>query len=167
MVRDADFVCRKSTDKVKIFPGAIVVGDVEIGEGSSIWFNAVLRGDENKIIVGKNCNIQDCAVLHCSDKHPTILGEGVTVGHSAIGHSATVGDCTLIGMGAIILSGAVVGKNCLVGAGALVTGKMVIPDGSLVVGSPAVVKRPLTQAELDDAAGAADEYLELSRLYDV
>ncbi|MCR4672725.1 MAG: gamma carbonic anhydrase family protein [Lachnospiraceae bacterium] len=156
-----------STDKVKIFPGAVVVGDVKIGEGSSVWYNAVVRGDENPIVIGKNTNVQDCAVIHCNEVYPTIIGDGVTIGHAAIVHSATIGDNTLIGMGAIILNGAVIGKDCLIGAGALVTGKTVIPDGSLVLGSPAKVKRQLTEEEIEGNRFSSGWYKENLESYDI
>lgn len=132
-----------------IFPGAVVVGDVNLGQNCSVWYNAVIRADEATITIGDDSNVQDNAVLHVSHDRPLKLGKGVTVGHGAILHSCAVGDNSLIGMGAIVLDGAVVGKNCLVAAGALVTGGTVIPDGSLVMGSPAKVKRPLTGEEID------------------
>lgn len=143
--------------------GAQIVGDVTIGEHSSVWYNAVLRGDCAPIVVGRDTNIQDAAVLHCSQKAPTIVGDGVTVGHTAILHSCTVGNHSLIGMGAIVLDQAVIGKECLIGAGALVTPRTVIPDGSLVVGSPAKVKRTLTQEEKEQLRENALEYLALSQ----
>lgn len=132
-----------------IFPHATVIGDVTLGENCSVWFGAVLRADENQIRIGDDTNIQDNAVIHTNPNTPTILGNGVTVGHGAILHSCTVGDNSLIGMGAIVLDGAVIGKNCIVGAGALVTGRTVIPDSSMVLGSPAKVKRALTHEEVE------------------
>lgn len=132
-----------------IFPHATVVGDVTLGEHCSIWYGAVLRGDEAPLFIGEGTNIQDNAVVHTSDDIPTRVGKGVTVGHGAILHSCTIGDNTLIGMGAIILDRAVIGKNCVIGAGALVTGKTVIPDNSMVMGSPAKVKRAVTHDEIE------------------
>lgn len=132
-----------------IFPHATVVGDVTLGENCSVWFGAVLRADENPIVIGDDTNIQDNAVIHTNLTTPTLVGKGVTIGHGAILHSCTVGDNSLIGMGAIILDGAVIGKNCIIGAGALVTGRTVIPDNSLVVGSPAKVKRQVTHEEVE------------------
>lgn len=155
---------RQSDETVTILPGAVVVGDVTFGPGCSVWFNAVLRGDGKPITVGAGTNIQDNAVLH-SDVSPTVLGEYVTVGHGAIVHGCAVGDNTVVGMGAILLNGAKVGKNCIVGAGAVVTGKMDAPDGSMLLGSPARVVRPLTQAELDGLRPSAEHYMELKEAY--
>src|ERR1700759_3029998 len=120
---------------------ATVIGDVTLGAHSSVWYGAALRGDINRIVVGHHSNIQDNAVLHLADKFPCILGNWVTVGHSAIVHACKVGDETLIGMGAVILDGAVIGKQCLIGAKALVTQGTKIPAGSLVLGAPAKVVR--------------------------
>ena len=126
---------------------ASVLGDVNLGDFSSVWYGAVLRGDINKIVVGHHSNIQDNAVLHLADDFACILGNYVTVGHSAIVHACKVGDEVLIGMGAIVLDGAVIGKQSLIGAKALVTQGMKIPPGSLVLGSPAKVVRKLTAEE--------------------
>ena len=120
-----------------IAPNATVVGDVHIGAGSSVFFGSVLRGDREPITIGEDTNIQDNCVLHQEYGCPTTVGSRVTVGHGAILHGCTIGDETLIGMGAILLNGAVIGRHCIVGAGALVTQNTVIPDGSLVYGSPA------------------------------
>ena len=140
--------------------GAIVVGAVTVGDFSSVWYNAVLRGDINRIVVGHHTNIQDSAVLHLADDYPCIVGDYVTVGHSAIVHACTVGDETLIGMGAVILDGAVVGRQCLIGAKALVTQGSRIPDGSLVLGMPAKVVRPLTDEEKHGLRLSAEKYAE-------
>lgn len=155
---------RQSDDNVVILPGAAVVGDVTFGPGCSVWFNAVLRGDGKPITVGAGTNIQDGAILH-SDVFPTALGEYVTVGHGAIVHGCTVGDNTTVGMGAILLNGAKIGKNCIVGAGALVTGKLDAPDGSMVLGSPAKVVRPLTGEELAGLRPGAEHYRSLAEAY--
>ena len=114
---------QKMMEDVTVLPGAVVCGDVTIGAGSGVWFGAVVRGDEAAIAVGKDTNIQDGAVLHVSEGHPLTVGSGVTVGHGAVVHGCTVGDNTLIGMGAIVLDGAVVGRDCIVGAGALEIGR--------------------------------------------
>src|ERR1700733_11775903 len=135
---------------VYIAKSAAVLGDVRIGDHSSVWYNATVRGDINYISIGHHSNVQDYAVLHLADEFPCILGNYVTVGHSAIVHACTIGDEVLIGMGAIVLDGAVVGDQCLIGAKALITGGMKIPAGSLVLGSPAKVARPL---EADERAG--------------
>ena len=132
-----------------------------LGREVNIWYNAVLRGDDGAIVVGEGTNIQDCAVLH----EETTVGRGCTIGHGAIVHGCTVGDNTLVGMGAIILNGARVGSNCIVGAGALVTGKMDAPDGMMILGSPAKVVRPLTEAEIESNRASAQGYLEAARRY--
>jgi carbonic anhydrase/acetyltransferase-like protein (isoleucine patch superfamily) len=132
---------------VYIAKTASVDGDVKLGDYASVWYGAVLRGDINRIVVGHHSNIQDNAVLHLADDYACILGNYVTVGHSAIVHACKVGDEVLVGMGAIILDGAVIGKQSLIGAKALVTQGMKIPAGSLVLGSPAKVVRKLTPEE--------------------
>jgi carbonic anhydrase/acetyltransferase-like protein (isoleucine patch superfamily) len=126
---------------------AVVIGDVTLGAHSSVWYHAVLRGDINRIVIGHHTNIQDNAVLHLADDFACIVGNYVTVGHSAIVHACTVGDEVLIGMGAVILDGAVIGKQSLIGAKALVTQGTKIPPGSLVLGAPAKVVRKLTKEE--------------------
>ena len=148
-----------STEDILIAEGAVVVGDVTLGKGVSVWYNAAIRGDQGPIVVGEDTNIQECAVLH----ETSTIGKGCTIGHGAVVHGCTVGDNTLIGMGAIVLTGARIGNNCLVGAGALVTGKMDVPDGSLVLGNPAKVIRPLTAAEIAENVDSRDEYLDMAR----
>src|SRR5260370_10168708 len=143
---------------VYIARGAVVVGDVTLGDFASIWYNAVMRGDINRIEVGHHTNIQDNAVLHVADEYPCLVGNHVTVGHSAIVHACLVGDETLIGMGAIILDGAAIGRQCLIGAKALVTQRAEIPDGSLVLGAPAKVARPLTSEEPAQLKTSAAHY---------
>lgn len=143
---------------VYIARGAVVVGDVTLGDGSSIWYNAVLRGDINRIVVGRYTNVQDNAVLHLENQLACILGDYVTVGHSAIVHACTVGEESLIGMGAVILDGAVIGKQCLIGAKSLVTARTEIPDGSMVMGAPAKVVRPLTEDEKHRLKPSAEKY---------
>ena len=143
---------------VYIARGAVVVGDVTLGEHSSVWYNAVLRGDINRIVVGAYTNIQDNAVLHLENDLPCIVGNYVTIGHSAIVHACTVGDETLIGMGSVVLDGAIIGKHCLIGAKALVTQGAQIPDGSLVLGMPAKVVRALTPEECAMFKPGAEKY---------
>ena len=145
---------------VYIAKGAVVLGDVTLGDNASVWYNAVLRGDINKIVVGKGSNIQDNAVLHLADDFPCILGKFVTVGHSAIVHACTIGDECLIGMGAIILDGAEVGEQSLIGAKALVTQGMKIPPGSLVLGSPAKIVKTLNAEERAGLKYWATKYVE-------
>ena len=152
---------RKTDDDVLIAEGAVVAGRVTLGKGVSVWYNAAVRGDQGPIVIGDNTNVQECAVIH----NTTVIGSGCTIGHGAIVHGCTVGDNTLIGMGAIIVSGARIGRDCIVGAGALVTGKMDIPDGSLVLGNPAKVIRPLTEAEIETNRESMDEYLEMAQWY--
>lgn len=142
-----------------IAPNATVVGDVRLGENVSVWYGAVLRGDSGAITVGDGTNIQDNAVLH----ERTTLGPGCTVGHGAIVHGCTVGRNCLIGMGAVILDGAIIGDDCIVGAGALVTGKMNAPAGSLILGNPARVTRPLTAEQIADNLESARHYIDLAK----
>ena len=155
---------RQTDQDAVILPGGVVVGDVTLGPDCSVWFNAVLRGDGQPISLGTGVNIQDNAVLH-SDVFPTVLGDYVTVGHGAIVHGCTVGDNTVVGMGAILLNGARVGKNCMVGAGAVVTGKTDAPDGSMLLGNPARVVRSLTTEELTGLRRSAERYAELKEAY--
>src|SRR6266566_823148 len=145
---------------VYIAQGAIVVGDVTIGDYSSVWHNAVLRGDINRIVVGHHTNIQDNAVLHLADEYPCVVGNYVTIGHCAIVHACSVCDEVLVGMGATILDGAVIGEGSLIGANALVTQKTEIPAGSLILGSPAKVVRALTAEERKQLRVSADKYAE-------
>jgi len=145
---------------VYIARGAVVIGDVSLGDHSSVWYNAVLRGDINRIEVGHHTNIQDNAVIHLADDFPCIIGNYVTVGHSAIVHACTVGDETLVGMGATILDGARIGQQCIIGANALVTQGTEIPDGSLVLGSPGRVMRSLSTEERATLKSWADKYVE-------
>jgi len=145
---------------VYIAQGAVVVGDVTLGDHASVWYNAVLRADINRIVVGHHSNVQDNSVLHLAGDLPCVLGNYVTVGHAAVVHACTVGDECLIGMGAVVLDGAVIGRQCLVGARALVTQNMVIPEGSLVLGAPARVVRPLSAEEKESLRIYADHYVE-------
>ncbi len=145
---------------------AAIIGDVVIGDRSSIWYGAVLRGDVFHIRVGEETSIQDNSVLHVtSGQHATIVGNRVTVGHSVTLHGCTVGDLCVVGMGATVLDEAVIGSRCIVGAGALVTPRTVIPEGHLAVGAPARVKRPLTEAELASLDDSANHYVELAERY--
>lgn len=150
----------KIAEWVYIAEGAKIIGDVTIGEDSSVWYNAVIRGDSNSIVIGENTNVQDNAVLHTSHNHALQIGDNVTIGHGAIVHGCTVGNNVLIGMGAIILDGAVIEDNCIIGAGALVTQNKVVPEGSLALGNPAKVVRELTEEEKESILKNADEYSE-------
>ncbi|MDA7916015.1 gamma carbonic anhydrase family protein [Verrucomicrobia bacterium] len=138
----------------------VVIGDVTLGDHSSVWYNAVLRGDINRIEVGHHSNIQDNAVLHLADDFGCIIGNWVTVGHSAVVHACTVGDECLIGMGATILDGAVIGDQCIIGANALVTQGKQIPAGSLVMGSPGKIVKTLSDEERANLKGWAQKYVD-------
>jgi len=127
--------------KVYIDPTAVLIGRVTLGDGVSVWPCAVLRGDENEIVVGEGSNVQDQAVLHVNEEHPTRIGRDVTVGHGAVINGADIGDRCIIGMNSTIVEGAKIGDGCIIGAGAVVTGTMVVPPRSLVVGVPAKVVR--------------------------
>jgi carbonic anhydrase/acetyltransferase-like protein (isoleucine patch superfamily) len=145
---------------------AVVIGDVVIGEESSVWFHAVVRGDVHSIRIGRRTNIQDLSVLHVThDTHPTVLGDDVTVGHHVVLHGCTIKNRVLIGMGALIMDGAVIGEDCIVGAGALVTERTIVPPKSLILGAPAKVKRPVTEAELAWIRESAQNYVRYARQY--
>ncbi|WP_045390691.1 gamma carbonic anhydrase family protein [Falsirhodobacter sp. alg1] len=147
-----------ASGEVWIAPGAHVMGNVVLSEGVGIWFGAVLRGDNEEIRIGAGSNIQDNAVLHTDMNFPLSVGEGCTVGHRALLHGCAIGDGTLVGMGAVVMNGAKIGRNCLIGANALVTEGKEIPDGSLVIGSPARVIRPLTADEIARSHASALGY---------
>lgn len=142
-----------------VAPNATVLGDVTLGARSSVWYGSVLRGDINSIVIGEGTNIQDLAMVHLADDYGVTIGRYCTIGHSAIIHACTIGDECLIGMGATILDGAVIGDHCIVGANALVTQRFVAPPGSMILGAPAKVVRPLTEAELHGLRSWADKYV--------
>lgn len=143
-----------------VAPTATIVGDVHIGAESGVWFGVILRGDVNRIRIGRRTNLQDGTIVHVtSGTHPTTLGDGVTVGHGAKLHGCTIADGCLIGIGAIVLDGAVIGEASMVAAGSLVVPGTVVPPRSLVVGSPARVKRALTETELQQLRTLADRYV--------
>ncbi len=145
---------------------AVVIGDVAIGSESSVWFNAVIRGDVHSIRIGHRTNIQDLSLLHVThDTHPLTLGDDITVGHHVVLHGCTIHDRVLIGMGAIIMDGVVIEEDCVIGAGALITGNIHIPSRSLVMGSPAKVKRLLTDAEVQWIKESATNYLRYAQQY--
>ncbi len=150
---------------VFIARGAVVVGDVTLGAYSSIWFNAVLRGDINRIVIGHHTNIQDNCVVHLADEYPCLVGDFVTVGHGAIVHACTVGNEVLVGMGSRLLDGVVVGDQSIIGAGALLTQGLRVPPGSLVLGAPAKVVRALSQEERGRLKGMAEKYVGLAAYY--
>ena len=143
-----------------------VIGDVEIGRESSIWFGSVVRGDVNFVRIGARTNVQDLCVLHVtSGTHPTIVGDEVTLGHRVTLHGCTVKDRCLVGMGAIVLDGATIGEESIVGAGSLVPSGFVVPPRTLAIGSPARVRRPLTDSELAHLARSAANYVGYARQY--
>ena len=148
-----------------IAPGAVVLGDVTVGEEASIWFNAVVRGDSEAIRIGRRANVQDGAILHADPGFPCQLGDNVTVGHAAIVHGATIADDVLIGMRAVVLNGANIGRHSIIGAGAVVTEGTVIPPGSLVLGMPGKVKRETAADDLTQIAHAAAHYVAAAAEY--
>ena len=152
-------------DNYFIAERAVVIGNVALGNNVSIWFNAVIRGDSELIALGEDCNIQDGAVLHTDPGYPMTLGRGVTVGHKAMLHGCIVGDYSLVGINAVVLNGAKIGSHCLIGANALVTENMVIPDGSLVVGSPAKIKRTLSMEQQLSLESTAQHYVRNGRRF--
>ncbi len=144
---------------------AQVVGNVSLGEDCSVWFGVVMRGDTERLTIGRGTNIQDSSVLHADPGMPLIIGENVSVGHQVMLHGCTVGDGSLIGIGAIVLNGARIGKNCLVGAGALVTEGKEFPDGSMILGSPAKAVRQLSPEQIAGLRQAAAHYMANARRY--
>ena len=146
-------------DRYWIAPDANVIGAVTIGEDVGIWFGTTLRGDNERITVGRGTNIQEGVMVHSDPGFPATIGEGCTIGHHAIVHGCTIGDNSLIGMGATVLNGAKIGRNCLVGANALVTEGKEFPDNSLIVGSPAKVIRTLDDAAVEGLRRSAENYV--------
>ena len=146
-------------------PSADLVGDVRLGGRASVWFGAVIRADNTPILIGENSNIQDGAICHSDPHAPLTIGKGVTVGHQAILHGCTIADGALVGMGARILNGAFIGERCIVGAGSLVPEGKTYEGGQLLVGSPARIVRPLTEAELQMLEASALHYAEKAALY--
>ena len=144
---------------------ATVVGDVTVGEGASFWFNAVVRGDVAPVVIGRRTNVQDGVCIHCDTDVPNVIGDDVTIGHHAVVHGASVGQGTLIGMGAILLSRTKVGRECLIGAGAVVPPDLVVPDRHLVVGVPGRVVRPIGEKDLEYMRWLTGHYIELAERY--
>jgi len=148
-----------------VAPNATLVGHVHVAAGASIWFSAVLRGDLAPITIGPRTNVQDLTVIHVDEDAPCTVGAGVTIGHRAVLHAATIGDWVLIGMGATVLTGAEVGQEALVGAGGVVTPGMVIPPRHLALGVPARVVRELTTEEIDHLHTSAEQYVSFGRAF--
>ena len=158
-IYEVDGVRPTVAESAWVADSAVVIGDVVLGDDVSIWFGVVVRGDTSAIRIGARTNIQDLSVLHSDVGIPLTIGAGVTVGHKAMLHGCTVGDDSLIGIGAVVLNGAKIGKGCLVGAGALVTEGKEFPDGSMIIGSPAKVVRQLTPEQLQGLRQSAEHYV--------
>jgi len=150
---------------VQKFPGCHIIGNVTIGQNSSIWYNAVLRGDIEPIKVGEFSNIQDNCVVHSTQNYPVELGNYVSVGHAAVLHGCKLGDCVLVGMNSTVLNGAEIGKNSIIGAGAVVTEGKKFPPGSLIIGLPAKAVRSLSEEQIKSIKDNAVRYVELSKKY--
>ena len=155
----------QTDDDVWIAPTAVVIGKVKLGKKASVWWHAVLRGDNDPITIGEGTNIQDSSVLHADPGFPLVIGDHVTIGHMAMIHGCTIGDGTLIGINAVVLNGAKVGKNCLIGAKALVTEGMEIPDNSMAVGVPAKVIRQVTPENIERMRLGAKAYMDRAQYY--
>jgi len=153
------------TDDYFIADNATVIGSVVLEQNSSIWFNTVLRGDNDVITVGENSNVQDGSVLHTDGGFPLTIGKNVTIGHKVMLHGCVIGDNSLIGINAVVLNGAKIGKNCLIGANALIPEGKVIPDGSLVMGSPGKVVREMTADQIKGLELSALHYVENFKRY--
>jgi carbonic anhydrase/acetyltransferase-like protein (isoleucine patch superfamily) len=162
-----DGVMPQIADGCWIAPDAVLIGKVRLMKGASIWFGAVLRGDNDWITVGEDSNVQDHSIIHADPGLPVMIGRGVTIGHRVIVHSAAIGDNSLIGMGAILLNGARIGNNSLVGAGALVTESKTFGDGKLILGSPAKAIRDLTPEKIADIGTSAEIYVKNAQRYAV
>lgn len=164
MISELNGITPEIHASVFIAGGAIVIGDVKIGEESSVWFNTVIRGDVNYIRIGERTNIQDNSVLHVtSNTHPLVIGHDVTAGHGVILHGCTIKDRALIGMGSTVLDGAIIESDSFIGAGSLVPPGFKVPSGTLVMGVPAKVKRELSEKEIDDIKLSAVNYVRNSR----
>ena len=148
-----------------VAPTAVLVGDIVLESGTSVWFGVTIRGDNERITVGQGSNVQENTVMHTDMGYPLTIGQGCTVGHRAMLHGCTIGDNSLIGMGATVLNGAKIGKNCLIGAGALIAENKVIPDGSLVVGAPGKIVRNLDEDAINGLRKSALAYQENMRRF--
>ena len=157
---ELDGMIPQLADTAWVADSAQVMGHVNLGEDSSIWFGVTVRGDTETITVGRGSNIQDGSVLHADIGKPLTIGDHVTVGHKVMLHGCTIGDESLIGIGAVVLNGAKIGKNCLVGAGALVTEGKEFPDGSMIIGSPAKAMRQLTPEQMEGLRMSARHYID-------
>lgn len=152
-------------DDYYVAPGASVIGQVRFGLGASVWFNCVLRGDSDWIVLGDGTNVQDGSIIHADEGEPALLGNKVSVGHRALVHGCTIGDSTLIANGAMVLDRAVIGRNCIIAAGAMVPPGKVIPDGSVVMGMPGKIVREVTERDLLMIEAISQHYIERGRQY--
>ena len=164
-IYELDGVAPRIADTAWVADSAQVMGNVELGEQSSVWFGTVIRGDTEIIRIGARSNIQDASVLHADIGKPLTVGEDVTVGHKVMLHGCTIGDGSLIGIGAVVLNGAKIGKGCIVGAGSLVTEGKEFPDGSMIMGSPAKVVRALQPEQVEGLRLAAQGYVGNARRF--
>ncbi len=164
-VYELEGVAPQIAESAWIADSAQVMGDVQLGADASVWFGTVVRGDTAHITIGEGTNVQDASVLHADEGMPLTIGRHVTVGHQVMLHGCTIGDESLIGIGAIMLNGAKIGKNCLVGAGALVTEGKEFPDGSMIIGSPARVVRQLTPEQIEGLRRSAQHYIHNARRF--
>lgn len=157
---ELDGLIPQLADTAWVADNAVVIGNVNLAADSSIWFGVTVRGDTETISIGQGSNIQDGSVLHADVGMPLVVGDNVTVGHKVMLHGCTIGDESLIGIGAIVLNGAKIGKNCLVGAGSLVTEGKEFPDGSMIIGSPAKAVRQLTPEQMEGLRLSAKHYVD-------
>lgn len=164
-IYELDGVAPQLAASAWVADSAQVIGQVTLAAEASIWFGSVVRGDTDSITIGAGSNIQDTCVLHADAGQPLVVGERVTVGHQVTLHGCTIGDESLIGIGAVVLNGARIGKNCLVGAGSLVTEGKEFPDGSMIMGSPAKLVRPLTQEQVEGLRRSAAHYIDNARRF--
>ena len=165
MIYDFENKSLKSEGKNWIASNAIIIGDIVIKNEASVWFNVVLRGDIEKIVLGEGSNIQDGSVLHTDPGFPLTIGKGVTIGHMVMLHGCTIGNDTLVGIGSTILNNAKIGSNCIIGANTLITENKIIPDKSVVMGSPGKVIREVTNEEINHIKKNAKEYVESWKKY--
>jgi len=164
-IYELDGVAPEVAASAWVADSAEVMGNVQLAEDASIWFGAVLRGDCESISIGEGSNIQDASVLHADLGKPLVVGRYVTVGHQVMLHGCTIGDESLIGIGAVVLNGAKIGRNCLVGAGALITEGKEFPDGSMIIGSPAKAVRQLTPEQIEGLRRSAQHYVDNARRF--
>ncbi len=164
-IYELDGVAPEVAASAWVADSAEVMGNVQLAEDASIWFGAVLRGDCESISIGEGSNIQDASVLHADLGKPLVVGRHVTVGHQVMLHGCTIGDESLIGIGAVVLNGAKIGRNCLVGAGALITEGKEFPDGSMIIGSPAKAVRQLTPEQIEGLRRSAKHYVDNARRF--